>query len=319
MVMKKQTHVLIVTLLMSLAFSHIVLAQEQVNSSYTPLASFGNNPGELEGFYFNPLENESSTDSLVVLLHGCVQSGVELAKNSGLTALAMKNKFAVLVPQQSYKNNVKRCFNWFSDHDTQLNNGEILSIKNMIMATKQQLGIKQVYIIGLSAGGAMASAALINYPELFHSGAVIAGLPFPCANNLTKAISCMKSGPSQSIDELVNSAKKMHPINTQWPSLIVWTGDNDKIVNPNNSKMLASQWVELTHSDSPPQVSELPGYSLTQWNNKKNHPMIKLFNISGTGHGISVNPHIKNGGVEGAFLLKSPISSVLEIINTWGI
>ncbi len=47
----------------------------------------------------------------------------------------------------------------------------------MILDTQEKLATKHVYVIGLSAGCAMASAALVNYPDLFQGGAVIAGLP----------------------------------------------------------------------------------------------------------------------------------------------
>jgi poly(hydroxyalkanoate) depolymerase family esterase len=97
------------------------------------------------------------------------------------------------MPQQSLENNIKGCFNWYSTSDFAKETGENLSIKNMILTLKQHLGGADVYILGLSAGGAMASSLLVNYPDLFNAGAIVAGIPFPCADGLITVISCMKT------------------------------------------------------------------------------------------------------------------------------
>jgi poly(hydroxyalkanoate) depolymerase family esterase len=309
--------------LLALCWTFWMLPVQAAEMPYVPLTSFGDNPGALTSFYLPVSENlnvpRTGNASLIVLLHGCIQDGVELANKSGLTSLALENNFAVLVPQQSYQNNVKRCFNWFASQDTQLDSGEMLSIKNMILATQEKLATKHVYVIGLSAGGAMASAALVNYPDLFQGGAVIAGLPYPCADNLIKAISCMKEGPSQSVEELAQFAKAIHPLQTRWPSLSIWTGDSDNVVNANNAQMLAFQWQILTQSDTNPTVTNEAGYSISRWKNAQNKALIELITIKDFGHGIAVNPDIKHGGEESDFLLRAPISSVTEIIKLWGV
>ncbi|UJF22902.1 extracellular catalytic domain type 1 short-chain-length polyhydroxyalkanoate depolymerase [Shewanella sp. OMA3-2] len=296
---------------------------QATDSAYIPLTNFGDNPGALTSFYL-PLNDDlnalnTGNSSLVVLLHGCIQDGVELANKSGLTTLALDNNFAVLIPQQSYDNNVKRCFNWFSEQDTQLDSGEMLSIKNMILATQKKLRVKHVYIIGLSAGGAMTSAALVNYPDLFQGGAVIAGLPYPCADNLIKAISCMKRGPAQSVDELAQFAQAIHPQQTHWPALTIWTGDSDTVVDANNARMLAAQWQILTQSSAQPELKNQSGYSISRWSNTQHNLVVELVTLKDFGHGIAVNPEIKNGGEQDDFLLKAPISSIMEIIKLWGI
>ncbi|PIW62075.1 PHB depolymerase family esterase [Shewanella sp. CG12_big_fil_rev_8_21_14_0_65_47_15] len=320
--MLRYKHLAIKALAFSMCMASIFSLQTQAETtSYQALTEFGENPGNLSASYLIPNHKAvvPELNTLVVLLHGCVQDGVELANNSGLTALAIEKKFAILVPQQSFENNVKRCFNWFSNQDTQYDSGEMLSIKNMITTIQSQSGAKRVYLIGLSAGGAMVSAALVNYPNLFNAGAVIAGLPYPCADNLTKAISCMKNGPSESIDELANFAKQIHPEQRYWPKLIVWTGKNDLVVNPENSHQLTAQWVTLTQANKTPKVEQFADYRISTWSDASGQSLISFVEINNMGHGIAVNPDIKHGGIEGNFLLKSPISSMSEIINIWGI
>ncbi len=283
-------------------------------ANFQALTYFGDNPGELTASYLLPSQKNSS---LVVLLHGCVQNGETLAKQSGFVELAKQHHFTLLIPQQSEKNNVKSCFNWFSDQDSGKDKGEVLSIKNMILTLKTQVAIEDVYIAGLSAGGAMTSAMLVHYPELFSAGAVVAGLPYPCANNLAKAISCMRNGPSQSIDELVSEVKLTNKVFNQWPRLLVITGNEDKVVNPKNSISLAFQWAKLTSSITKNVKKSALNYQTRLWLNNKEELQVKLITIDKIGHGMSVNPMLTNRDDSSVFLPKSSLDSAKSIVGFW--
>ena len=297
-------------LLSMASFSTVIQAKQ---AQFSPLSQFGDNPGELTASYFKPSD---SAKTLVVLLHGCVQDAKVLAKQSGFLAQAQAHNFVLLLPQQSKTNNIKQCFNWFSAPDTDRDKGETLSLKNMIASTKKTLGADKVYIAGLSAGGAMASSMLVNYPEQFNGGAVIAGLPYPCADSLIKAISCMRTGPSQSADELATLARKTSPNTSQWPPLYVITGGSDNVVNADNSAKLAQQWAQLS-SLSSLSMSKQKNADVMQWvgHNKKAH--IKLVTIADMDHGLSVNPDVEGGGVVAPFLPKAQLSAAKDIVDFW--
>jgi len=305
-----KTSFLVITLIL---FSHHTFA------AFTELKNFGENPGELKASYFLPKTNGSNSVSpaLVVLLHGCAQQAEILAQQSGFLGLAKQHNFALLLPQQGLTNNIKHCFNWYSADDYTKNQGETLSIKNMITTLKQKLASENVFIIGLSAGGAMTSSLLVNYPEIFTAGAVVAGIPFPCADGLITGISCMKNGPSQTADEFVTLIQKINPKQTTWPKLSVWTGANDKIVNPLNSSMLADQWAQLSGLDIKPTVNKKSGYSIISWSNTDNDLQVELVEVMKRGHGIMVNPKVKNGGEVSDYLLASPLSTAKHVIEFW--
>lgn len=298
----------LVTLLLTLSVSL------SSHANFKKLENFGANLGDLEASYFTP---NTENPALVVLLHGCAQQGGELAINSGLLGLAKKHKFALLLPQQGLSNNIKRCFNWYSADDFTRDSGETDSIKNMISSLKTQLTSKHVYIIGLSAGGAMASGMLANYPELFTGGAVVAGIPFSCADGLITGISCMRNGPSQTSAELITHVKNLNPTQKIWPKLSVWTGVNDNIVNPLNSSMLAQQWANLSALKSKPIINQKSGYTITRWKNSAQEIGVELVEVNDLGHGIMVNPNIENGGKESDYLLASPVSTVKHVIDFW--
>lgn len=293
-------------------------------ANFTELQNFGANPGALDASYFSP---QAQSSALVVLLHGCAQNGEQLAQQSGLLGLAKKHKFALLVPQQGLGNNIKRCFNWYSADDYRKDEGESLSLRNMITRLKQQLGSDDIYIIGLSAGGAMASSMLVNYPQLFTAGAVVAGIPYPCADGLITAISCMKNGPSQTSDELMTLVNELYlppslKANSQkkannWPRLSVWTGDNDGIVHPSNATLLAQQWTQLMNIKTAAKHEKLAGYQISQWQNDLKQPQVELVQVANLGHGIMVNPNEENGGEVSDYLLAAPISTVKHVVKFW--
>jgi len=189
----------------------------------------------------------------------------------------------------------------------------------MVTTLKQQLASENVYIIGLSGGGAMASSMLVNYPELFTAGAVVAGIPFPCADGLITGISCMRNGPSQAVDELVELVEKLNPEQSSWPKLSVWTGTQDNIVNPKNSSAFARQWAKLSHLAAEPIVENKTGYRVTRWQNVAKETQVELIEVAKLGHGIMVNPAIENGGEVADYLLAAPVSTAKHLVEFWGL
>jgi poly(hydroxyalkanoate) depolymerase family esterase len=294
-------------------------------ATFSKLLNFGDNPGELSASYYQ--SGERTKGALVVLLHGCGQQGEKFAEQSGFLAQAQHHGFSLLIPQQNSKNHGKLCFNWYSAEDYQKDLGENLSLKNMILAMKKITGTEKVYIAGLSAGGAMTSSLLINYPELFTGGAIIAGLPYACAEDLTQAMACMKEGPKQTL----LAQKKINATKTAWPKLTVWSGKQDRIVNPYNAKILAQQWVTLTsvsEEHAQPRKSAIKdnisidtqsasGVTVSNWYDSDNTLQVQLVEIDNIGHGMPVMSNESAAGTKGAYLLDAPLSAALMIPKFW--
>src|SRR6476659_9575305 len=139
------------------------------------VSAFGTNPGALRMFVHVP-RNPPKAPALVVALHGCTQTAGTYDHGSGWSALADDFGFAVLFPEQQRANNPNNCFNWFLTSDTRRHQGEAHSIHQMIehMVSDRGVDRRRIFIVGLSAGGAMAAAMLANYPEVFTGGAIIA-------------------------------------------------------------------------------------------------------------------------------------------------
>ena len=289
--------------------SLVFCASIYADTPLTPFNQFGDNPGELSASLWAGEKGKP----LFVLLHGCGQNGEVLAKQTDLLAIANAEKFSVLVPQQSDTNNIKLCFNWFSSQDIDKDQGELLSLKNMIDTAKKTQGSEQVYLVGLSAGGAMSASLAATYPELFNGVAIIAGIPHGCADNLIKAIACMRNGPAQSTKELVAKVSSDH---AKWPPLSIWVGAKDQIVHPNNGSALAQQWAQLTAA-KPNQPQNHQAYSQQLWLDNKGKEQVELLTFDALDHGIMVNPQREFGGETAPFVLAAPLATMRYLTHKW--
>jgi len=94
----------------------------------------------------------------------------------------------------------------------------------------------RVYVTGLSAGGAMTAVMLATYPDVFTGGAIIAGIPYRCATDLTSGLSCQTGATSKSPaqwGDLVRAADSGYQ--GPWPRVAVWYGTSDSVVNTANA------------------------------------------------------------------------------------
>ena len=212
---------------------------------------FGTNPGNLKLMFFDP-GNITQKAPLVVVLHGCTQMASSCAEQTGWNKLAQMHGFYVLYPEQIILNNPENCFNWYRAADQERDKGEPGSIMQMIDYLKKHKNIDstRIYVIGLSAGGAMSSIMMAVYPEVFDKGGVMAGGPYKGVESVVKAGLGMLGMISKSPEEWGDLVRQQNPnyIGT-YPELVVFHGGIDPVVSTNNSNQLIKQWVNIHHTD----------------------------------------------------------------------
>ena len=302
-------------------FNH--LAPTVTRGPLVETKQFGTNPGDLRMFSYVPVGLPPSA-ALVVVLHGCGQTAAGYDVGAGWSTLAKHYGFALLMPEQQPGNNAHGCFNWFNPEDTKRGHGEACSIRQMTarMVADHKIDKRRIFITGLSAGGAMTSAMLATYPEVFAAGAIIAGLPYGIASNVREALSGMLRSPARSGGELGNLVRNASKHRAPWPKVSVWHGTADRTVNPANANEIVKQWLDVHRLPSHP-MSEgmVDGYPHQLWWNADGETVVESYTITDMAHGTPIGKaeNDQQYGKQGAFLIEAGISSSHHIASFFGI
>lgn len=293
-----------------------------LGGSLTEMSGFGSNPGNLLARSFIPPGLRRAAP-LVVVLHGCTQNAASYDGGSGWSQLAKRDGFAVLFPEQQRANNANLCFNWYLPGDARRDHGEARSIAQMVkhMIALHGLDQSQVFVTGLSAGGAMTSVMLASYPELFAGGAVIAGLPFATANSLPEALERMRGQGSPTRKALADRARASAPHTGRKPSLSVWHGTHDTIVDPGNASVIVDQWRDLHGVGGALGAVENVGRHRREvWLDASGREIIERYDIRGMSHGTPLDTRGSDAvGLAGPHMLEAGICSTQRIAAFWGL
>lgn len=218
---------------------HADMAEANQDCGKFVAGSYANAAGSRRYKVYIPSGYDGQAMPLVVMLHGCTQDPDDFARGTQMNALAEEQGFLVVYPAQESSANSSKCWNWFKSMDQQRGQGEpslIAGITNEVI-DQYKLDRKQVFVAGLSAGGAMAIIMGSAYPELYQAVGVHSGLPYASANDLTSALSAMR-GASSSSSRRGGASAKLEAI-----PLIVFHGDRDTTVNPSNGAGLIDDFV----------------------------------------------------------------------------
>lgn len=283
-----------------------------------PVESFGANPGALGMLAYAPRDLASGSP-LVVVLHGCSQDALGYDASSGWSRLADECGFAVVFPEQRRANNPGGCFNWFLPAHSARGLGETRSIREMVehMATTHAIDRARVFVTGLSAGGAMASALLADYPEVFSAGAVIAGLPCGAASSMQEAFRAMSDPRPRSAEELGDMVRAASPHAGPWPRMLVLHGTADETVAPGNADAIVSQWLDV-HGLSPDEARDdaVDGHFRMSWT-QDGRTVVQQIMVAEMGHGAPLD--VGSGERKAPFMLDVGLSSTRRIADFFGI
>ena len=246
--------------------------------------AYSNPAGRLAYKLFVPSRYRGEPIPLVVMLHGCTQSPDDFAAGTRMNFIAEKQTCLVVYPAQRSEANQAKCWNWFRSADQQRGRGEpslIAGITRQIMHD-YSVDPTRVYVGGLSAGAAAAVVMGATYSDLYAAIGVHSGLACGAATDLPSAFVAMRQGGG-------SDAKVPLPDGPPVPT-IVFHGDRDITVHPDNGDYILEQSIRTTTTQKNVHRGRVPGgyaFTLTIHTDARGRGVFEHWNIHGAGHAWS--------------------------------
>ncbi|MES2956579.1 MAG: PHB depolymerase family esterase [Pseudomonadota bacterium] len=201
---------------------------------------FRNHAGTRSYKVYVPAQVFEGPRPMVVMLHGCTQSVEDFAAGTRMNRLAAEHGFLVVYPEQAAHANPSRCWNWFNRQDQVRDSGEPSLLAGVVreVAQRHRADPRRIFVVGLSAGAAMAVVLGETYPELFAGVGAHSGLPYGSAHDIPSALAAMKGARSGQPSSIAarNSGRAAQPVPT-----IVFHGDRDHTVHHRNATEIVKQ------------------------------------------------------------------------------
>ena len=278
---------------------------------------FGSNPGNLGMLIYVP-PVRAKRCPCVIVLHGCTQTARGYDIGSGWSRLAEEHGFILIYPEQKRSNNEKTCFSWFQPGDVSRDQGEVESIRQMLdwAIAEHAVDVGNVFVCGLSAGGAMAGALLAAYPERFLAGAIIAGLPYGAATNVSEAFDAMFVGRTKDAGKWGDKVRAASSNVGPWPRVSIWHGTDDPVVKPINAGELVKQWTNVHGVGAEtPSVDQLGTITRRIWRDADGCECVTDYSLPGVGHGTPVDDR----SPPAPFFIPAGISATQQTAEDFGL
>ena len=185
---------------------------------------------------------------LLVMLHGCGQTGRDIAAVSRMNRLAARHRFVVLYPEQERVANAQGCWNWFERRNgrAEAEAATLLAAVDKV-ARRLPVDLARVAVAGLSAGASMAVLMAALFPNRFCAVAMHSGVAPGTAESAATALAAMHGRREAHLPDLPASTAAASPVlpvgaPAALPPLLIVHGDADGVVSVRNAAATAQLW-----------------------------------------------------------------------------
>jgi poly(hydroxyalkanoate) depolymerase family esterase len=265
--------------------------------------SFACEAGSRHYRLFVPATAAGPPRGLIVMLHGCRQNPEDFAVGTRMNDVAARSNLIVAYPSQPMSANAAGCWNWFAPAHQLRDRGEPAILAGMTRHLMQEFDFNrdQVFVAGLSAGGAMAAVMVETYPDLFCGAGIHSGLAYRSAYDVASAFSTM--GGNAKNTGAIPHIKRPYPIRT-----IIFQGDADKIVHPNNARRIIGGLIDPEWAVAM-EDGETDGLAFSKEVYTNREDSIELWSIADAGHAWS------GGDPDGSYASPSGPDASAEIVR----
>ena len=229
---------------------------------------------------------------LLVMLHGCGQTGRDFALSTRMNVLAARRRFLVLYPEQDRLANPRGCWSWYERRSSKAD-----AEAATLMAAVDQVCMhypvdrERIAVAGLSAGASMAALLATRYPLRFKAVAMHSGVAPGAAKSPATALGAMHGRLTPPVlTTAVGKALGAAAVFTTLPPLLVLHGDADIVVSASNAGSTAVLWAMATAAKPGERRKLRRGkrHAMRVTNYKRNgRTLVSLCEVEGLGHAWS--------------------------------
>ena len=247
---------------------------------------------------------------MLLLLHGCQQSAVEFAQQTGFTGTADTAGFIIVAPRQEMRYQVQRCWRWYDGSHQRRDTGEPAILKGIVDQVLAQeidwrIDRRRVYVAGLSAGGAMSLILATTYPDVFAAAGVHSATAYRSATQGFRALGAMAAR---------GTVPPHGGIRGEMAPVVLIHGTDDRVVRPPNADRIVDQWLASRDAGQPQGLNRVRPLATTRafvvderrcirtrWYTARGRRVLEYWRIDGLGHAWS------GGALRGSYIdLKGP-------------
>ncbi len=231
---------------------------------------------------------------LVMVLHGCHQTHLDIRQVSRFDDLADREGFIVVYPFVTRYSGLrsKNCWGWWFANEITPGQGEVEDLWQIIEEVKGHYPIdpRRIHVTGLSSGGGMAVAMMVAHVDRIASGAVVAGAPY---SETARAVGFVRFNkgvfkPIRKIVQAMDTA--MGPRKRPLPILVIHSHD-DATVHIQSAQNIRDSWAACHRLDLREAAEARRGSTgSTHWEHiryrqRGGQTLIETLFLTGPGHG----------------------------------
>jgi poly(3-hydroxybutyrate) depolymerase len=167
----------------------------------------------------------------------------------------------------------------------------------------------------------MTAVMLAAYPERFAGGAIVAGVPYRCANNVNQALRCMNPGVDLTPAEWRRRVREATGGEGAVPSVSIWHGDADMRVVPRNRQELVEQWTAVHGISGTPTRTEQHGrITRDLYADSAGVTQVESVLVQGLAHAFPIQPEgVPPCGRPSDYVVSAGVCAAQEISRFWGL
>ncbi len=185
---------------------------------------------------------------MVMVLHGCRQTEVNMINETRFKDLAERDNFIVVYPFITSYDGLRdtNCWGFFLDQHIHQGAGEVEDLHQIALEVEAGFKIdpNRRYVTGLSSGAGMAVALAVAQNEYFAAAGSVAGLPYSETSSSVGFV-CSNKGVFKSIsaDVAAMQTEQRQPEEQRAIPIMVIHSRNDCVVNILGSENIRDTWI----------------------------------------------------------------------------